>query len=130
MKIIPTCFIFFIFLFISSPALCFDLEGYWFSEHKALEGVKIIEFNKKQFIKYGVNTYKKQIRTYKSEYKIKDMSANQIEIDFLFMGSPDSGKILINNENSITVYYPSEDVISYVRTTKENAMDFLNNQIH
>ena len=58
------------------------------------------------------------------------MSANQIEIDFLFMGSPDSGKILINNENSITVYYPSEDVISYVRTTKENAMDFLNNQIH
>ena len=64
------------------------------------------------------------------QYKIKDISANQIEIDFLFMGSPDSGKILINNENSITVYYPSEDVISYIRISQQKAMDFLNNQIH
>lgn len=130
MKIIPIYFVFFISLFISSPALCFDLEGYWFSEHKALEGVKVVEFGKKHFIKYGVDTHKKQIRTYKSKYKAKEISANQIEVDFLFMGSPDSGKIFINSENSITVYYPSEDVISYIRISPQKAMDFLNNQIH
>lgn len=53
-----------------------------------------------------------------------------IILEYLFMDSTEKMQIIINNSDRITIQWPSEDVISYVRTTKEKAMDFLNKQIH
>ena len=129
MKIIPACFAILAFLFISSPALCFDLNGYWISEQKTL-GVKVVSFDEQNISPHFADKAKKDISIYKLKIKNKKLSDKMIILEYLFMDSTEKMQIIINNSDRITIQWPSEDVISYVRTTKEKAMDFLNNQIH
>ncbi|EQN48399.1 hypothetical protein HMPREF0326_05801 [Desulfovibrio sp. 3_1_syn3] len=110
----------FVFLLaISNTSFAFNLYGWWKSD-ECNSSLRIIKFDEGYFHK----------DKYKNPYKILKSSNNMIEALFEFTPTySDKVVIKINNDDNITISYPSEDTFTYRRITddtsisKEKAME-------
>lgn len=106
MKMIRLLVFFMIAISFSSEIYAFDINGWWKSDSKN-EFLNLVDFNN-------------GVLTGDTKYEIIEGNGNKMTIR-LYM-TPTYSKnatVIINNENSITITYPSKDTITYERLTKD-----------
>ena len=106
MRIIRSLFVFIFTFSLPCTPYAFDINGWWKSDSKN-EFLNLVDFNN-------------GILKGDTKYEIIDDNGNKMTIR-LYM-TPTYSKnatVIINNENSITITYPSKDTITYERLTKD-----------
>lgn len=109
MKMIRLLMIFICILYLPSKVYAFDINGWWKSESKN-ELLNLVDFNN------GV---------LKGDTKYEIVENNGDNMKILLYLTPTYSKpapIKINNENNITITYPSKDVITYERVTRDASL--------